>query len=237
MPKEQRPAVPKTLDKSRKVKRVSLSEQRRSDIYTKVMEVSKSLFLTRGYDKTTTHQIADAAGILNGSLFNLFPTKEDILKAAIVQVYHEALVEAERLLKDDEDIIITIGFPAALELYIAYQYPKITELLFRAHSSWIVVNGLVDCAMDWMDNNMGGFESTEEKEEFRLNLFLLWGCLGSLISECYNGRPRSFDSALGSVLKVICSLFDAHLAPEKITAVEGRLSKMFKDGIVKSCIL
>lgn len=198
----------------------------------KVINASRDLFLTQGYDRTTTRQIAEAAGILNGSLFNLFPTKDDILKAAIVRVYRDALVEAERLLANDDDVIITIGFPAALELYLAYNYPRVTELLFKAHSSWVVVNGLVDCSLEWMENSMGRLESAEEKEAFRLNLILLWGCLGSLVSECYHGQPRGFDSALRSTLKVMGSLFDMDLTLEEADAVEDRLGKMFTEGKV-----
>ena len=37
-----------------------------------------SLFQTRGFDETTTREIARKAGIAEGTVFNYFPTKDDI---------------------------------------------------------------------------------------------------------------------------------------------------------------
>src|SRR5262245_16838672 len=37
-----------------------------------------SLFQTRGFDETTTREIAKKAGIAEGTVFNYFPTKDDI---------------------------------------------------------------------------------------------------------------------------------------------------------------
>jgi len=214
--------------------RIRLSEKRRDETYENVVRNAKALFVAQGYEKTTTKQIAEAAGILNGSLFHLFPTKEHILKAVALQAYTAALNEAGRVLKGNNDVIITIGFPAAMELYAAYGYPRATELLLKAHSSWIVINGLVDCSMEWMENGMDEFTSAEQKENFRLNLFVLWGCLGSLISECYHGQPRGFDSALRSTLTVMCALLDVRLTSDEIDAVERHLSTMLSEGGVRA---
>jgi AcrR family transcriptional regulator len=48
------------------------SKQRR------IVETALDLFQTKGFDKTTTREIARRAGIAEGTLFNYFPTKEDI---------------------------------------------------------------------------------------------------------------------------------------------------------------
>jgi AcrR family transcriptional regulator len=205
-----------------------LNEQRRNETTEKVISVSKDLFARMGYDRTTTRQIAEAAGILNGSLFHLFPTKEDILKAVMVSIYSDALEEAERYLKGNRNIIITVGYPAALELYAAYKEPRASELLFEAHSSWKVMNGLVDRSMDWMESRLNGFPSEEEKERYRLDYILIWGCLTSLISECYHGQPRGFDSALRSIMKVICSLNGIPM--EDVDSVDVKLGEIIRNG-------
>jgi AcrR family transcriptional regulator len=45
----------------------------------RIVEVSRQLFATRGFEASTTRDIADAAGIASGTLFNYFTTKEAIL--------------------------------------------------------------------------------------------------------------------------------------------------------------
>jgi AcrR family transcriptional regulator len=220
--------VSKVREEKKRGGLIGLNEQRRIETTEKIIIASKDLFAKRGYDKTTTRQIAEAAGILNGSLFHLFPTKEDILKGVMVSIYDEALEEAERYLKGNKDIIITVGYPAALELYAAYKGSRASELLYEAHSSWKVMYGLVDRSIDWMESRLNGFESEGEKERYRLDYILIWGCLGALISECYHGQPRGFDPALKSILKVICSLNGISI--EDADSVDTKLGEMIRNG-------
>jgi TetR/AcrR family transcriptional regulator, cholesterol catabolism regulator len=57
------------------VKNRELVERRRSQIVDAAVE----MFLQKGFHKTTTRQIAQAAGISNGLLYEYIATKEDIL--------------------------------------------------------------------------------------------------------------------------------------------------------------
>ncbi len=45
----------------------------------RILEAARQLFATGGFDTSTTRDIADAAGIATGTLFNYFPTKEALL--------------------------------------------------------------------------------------------------------------------------------------------------------------
>jgi AcrR family transcriptional regulator len=56
----------------------------------RILEAAASLFRTRGYETTTTRDIADGAEIATGTLFNYFPTKE----AIIAVLAEEALAKA-----------------------------------------------------------------------------------------------------------------------------------------------
>jgi AcrR family transcriptional regulator len=50
----------------------------------KILDMSQDLFRTAGYEATTTRDIARAAGIAAGTLFNYFGTKEAIVTALVV---------------------------------------------------------------------------------------------------------------------------------------------------------
>src|SRR5262245_42972073 len=45
----------------------------------RILEAARQLFAAKGFDASTTRDIADAAGIATGTLFNYFPTKEAVL--------------------------------------------------------------------------------------------------------------------------------------------------------------
>lgn len=52
----------------------------------KLLSAAARLFRDQGFDRTTVRDIAREVGILSGSLFHHFPTKEDILFAVMVEV-------------------------------------------------------------------------------------------------------------------------------------------------------
>ncbi len=52
----------------------------------KLLAKAASLFREKGYERTTVRDLAAAVGIQSGSIFHHFKTKEDILKAVMVEV-------------------------------------------------------------------------------------------------------------------------------------------------------
>jgi AcrR family transcriptional regulator len=66
-------------------------------------EYPRQLFAAKGFEATTTRDIADAAGIASGTLFNYFATKEAILASLAV----EALALAHRESDGDTDAAST----------------------------------------------------------------------------------------------------------------------------------
>ena len=71
----------------------------------RILEAAARLFRTSGWENTTTREIASAAGIATGTLFNYFPTKEAIA----------AVLISESLEKADEDFTRAADDDASLE--------------------------------------------------------------------------------------------------------------------------
>lgn len=59
------------------------------------MKLAAELFATKGYQATTVRNIADEAGILSGSLYHHFDSKESIVDE-ILSVFFEQLMAANR---------------------------------------------------------------------------------------------------------------------------------------------
>ncbi|HWW62701.1 MAG TPA: TetR/AcrR family transcriptional regulator, partial [Thermoanaerobaculia bacterium] len=55
-----------------------------------ILEVTRQLLRERGWENVSSREIAAAAGIANGTLFNYFPTKEAIVGALVAEALGEA---------------------------------------------------------------------------------------------------------------------------------------------------
>ncbi|HET8850212.1 MAG TPA: TetR/AcrR family transcriptional regulator [Marinobacter sp.] len=76
-----------------------INEQRVSDPASargRLLQEAARLFRDKGYERTTVRDLAAAVGIQSGSLFHHFKTKEDILKAVMVETIrlNTALMQA-----------------------------------------------------------------------------------------------------------------------------------------------
>lgn len=54
------------------------------DVRERIIVVAADLLLKQGYGATGIAQILEAAGVLRGSLYYYFPTKEDLLLATLL---------------------------------------------------------------------------------------------------------------------------------------------------------
>src|SRR2546428_10898890 len=55
----------------------------RSERRARLVELAGELFAAKGYANTTVREIADAAGILSGSLYHHFDSKESVIEALL----------------------------------------------------------------------------------------------------------------------------------------------------------
>lgn len=67
-------------------KQKAMRERKR---HVELLEVSAKLFHHKGYSDTTVQDVADALGMLKGSLYYYIDTKEDLLFQLLVQVHDE----------------------------------------------------------------------------------------------------------------------------------------------------
>src|ERR1043166_8749474 len=61
----------------------------------RIIAAARQLFAANGFEGSTTRDIADAAGIASGTLFNYFATKEDIVASLAAEAVAETNLEFE----------------------------------------------------------------------------------------------------------------------------------------------
>ena len=66
---------------------------RQADRRQRILTAALDLFAQQGFHRTSTRQIAQSAGVAEGSIFNYFPTKRDLLVAVMAQIVDDYLGE------------------------------------------------------------------------------------------------------------------------------------------------
>ena len=201
--------------------------ERTEELRRHVLEVSVELFIEQGYDKTTTKQIAETAGILNGSLFNLFKTKEDIFSAAITEAIWRAVNGTHRFLPE-ASMLMRLGYPILLPIYVASKSKPLAELMSRAGKSWQTASRITDVMVKWIEENDTDGLFDTHAQGFRLKLIACLGAQAILVDK-YANDPGDMDAVSTMLLaaEFLTGMFDV-----PTTDLRGKVEELY--GIMSS---
>ena len=99
----------------------------------KVLRAAVALFLEKGYAKTTTGEIAKAAGIGQSSFFHVFPSKEALLLELVRRMFNRQFDLAGEH-SDTDDPVQLYAIETALQLHITELSEPLRELYVMAYS-------------------------------------------------------------------------------------------------------
>jgi AcrR family transcriptional regulator len=117
-----------------------------SQTRTEILDRAAELFGTKGFAGTTVREIAEACGMMSGSLYYYFRSKEEIL-AAIFLRYVDGLEEAwEELLVRPVDGRSGLEYMLRISLETAMQHTAAAKLLTH---EWATVGHTSELAERW----------------------------------------------------------------------------------------
>ena len=99
---------------------VGLRERKKQQTRELIADTAHRLFADRGFDAVTVAQIARAANVSEVTVFNYFPTKEDLFFGGM-QFFEEKLLDAVRTRAPGESVLeafrrpVLAGFPVLAE--------------------------------------------------------------------------------------------------------------------------
>ena len=99
----------------------------------KVLRSAVALFLEKGYTRTTTGEIATAAGIGQSSFFHVFPSKEALL-LELVQRMFAGQFDLAGQHSGAEDPVFLYAVETALQLHIAELTEPLRELYVMGYT-------------------------------------------------------------------------------------------------------
>jgi AcrR family transcriptional regulator len=76
---------------------LGLRERKKQDTRDRIMDVALELFLKRGFDEVSVGEVARVADVATATVFNYFPTKEDLVYRQLEGFWHQVVqVVAQR---------------------------------------------------------------------------------------------------------------------------------------------
>lgn len=183
--------------------RAKSRSEKTDELRKRILDESLKLFIEQGYEKTTTRQIVQKAGILNGSLYNIYKGKDDIF----IGIVNRALTEAVALMDDclgpspsPEQVVC---FPTCIQIYASARSPRIAELLSVAHEKWYICKSAMSFYRNWLDENMGDWDTALNDGGIDLKIAAFSGALGG-ISKMMGEEPGSVSEH--ECMKMMCKM-------------------------------
>lgn len=200
---ERGPTMDHIVTRERINARTKTRSEKTDETRRRILEESIKLFIDQGYDKTTVRQIILKAGILNGSLYNIYKSKDEIF----VDIAEVAFAEASALMEDvigpdasPEDILC---FPVCIQIYASFRSPRIAELLSIAHFKWEIFQSVLGFYKGWLNDRSHLWEGLTDRPDFDLKLIAFSGSMGSVLKTIAEG-PLQLSEA--ECMKVMCSI-------------------------------
>ncbi|OGU15999.1 MAG: TetR family transcriptional regulator [Geobacteraceae bacterium GWC2_53_11] len=81
-----------------------ISEQAKIETRARILDKAAEIFTLKGFEDTTTRDIALAAGLATGTLFNYFPSKETLAMSMIAEAFREGSTDFLRRRNGKEDL-------------------------------------------------------------------------------------------------------------------------------------
>ena len=109
---------------------MSLRERKKEETRRRIGAAANRLFDERGFDAVTVASVAEAADVSEGTVFNYFPTKEDLFYSGM-EAFEAALIAAVRTRKPGTSVIAAFR-ELILSRSVGLETPERTNLIVKA---------------------------------------------------------------------------------------------------------
>ena len=210
----------------------SPSESKREESRRAIQEAALDLFYTKGFEATTTRDIVKAAGILNGSLYNRFKSKDEILMSIIADVLGSFLDDNERVFREEKDPIVSLAVPIGVELYLASMDPRLADLIYQAHKSWGTVEMYVDLYTDWLKGIWSEhFHDRIEGDDFKAWIVAMIGATGNMCGMYAHGLSKDYREVLEGLLQAASMM--TQMPAFALKATVDRIASIVEGGDIR----
>ena len=191
--------------------------------------MAEELFVTKGYDKTSTNDILDRIGIARGTLYYHFKSKEDILNAMIERINTSLIARAQTIASDasipviDRFVITIAGLKVDSEIgqEIIDQVHKPQNALMHQKMQKNLIEGIVPVIVRLVEEgkSQGIFNMNYPAET--IEMLILYS--GTVFDDGYDQQGERADKRIEAFLYNTERLLGA-----KAGSVQKAMSRLFR---------
>jgi TetR/AcrR family transcriptional regulator, cholesterol catabolism regulator len=202
-------------------------EKRREEIRASATHV----FASRGYASATMRDIADEIGLLAGSLYHYFPSKEDLLVEGMQAFYDDTVRDLTAVIKRGEDPVDTLKAMVALAVRFLIERPDEASIIRNDFDYLKVIPAFefVETAADaverlWVGVLKKGIKSGAFRSDFNPEL-VYRTIMGSVFSAARWYRPDGPMKTDAFVAQLSTTFLDGFLVRARATPRDGSSSR------------
>lgn len=100
----------------------------------KILSASAKVFLEKGYSGASSREVAELAGVTNGSPFFLYGNKEGVLLELVKQMFAGQFQAVERIFGNQPNPLLVYAVETSLQMYITERSEQLRELYVMAYT-------------------------------------------------------------------------------------------------------
>lgn len=207
---------------------MGLREQKKEETRKLLLAKASELFKTKGYQHVTTAEIARAAGIAEGTLFNYYRNKGELFIAAAVPSSFEESEEPDWILDEASPQHLASAFASLMDRQLA-PFKQVEKRLLQDYFSIVYGGGLAGAsearaglfaADERMLKQVSAFLSVQKQAhsaqlagfDEEMAAACLFGCVVTLISQYVLLDEWTYDRLIGAIYDQALFILTGHVA-------------------------
>ena len=212
-------------------------EERAADI----LKHARKLFCEKGYSDTLVSEVAERAGVVEGSVFHYFPTKRDLLIKTVEQWYVGLIWDYDHRLEAIQGTWNRLRFMVWGHLNVIHEEPEMTKLIMEEirPGPEYTATAIFELNRNYTRRTLGIIEEGKASGEFRGDVpgsvirAMIYGGVEHYAFDFLRGaRDFSPDEAADAITDVVYrglandGINQANLISEPLRQIENGLARL-----------
>ncbi|MCH4179321.1 MAG: TetR/AcrR family transcriptional regulator [Megasphaera sp.] len=193
-----------------------------AEVRHKILNSAKDLFTQQGYKKTTIRQIVERSGILTGSIYYLYKSKEDIFQALILSLTQKCIQQINEICAN-ESPAFKYAAVCEVELKAVENNEVVRDCYFAGYSSKLVFEKMVEQFAHMAEDLFADTPYQCSRDEYYRKTALIKGAMWGCVAEFY--FERATDHRQSREELIILALQTFHVEPASIQDILNRLKE------------
>jgi AcrR family transcriptional regulator len=176
-----------------------ITREAKEDTLKRIRKAAAQLFRANGFEGTTTREIAKAAGIAAGTLFNYFPSKEAIANGFLHEALARGASDYDRRRRGDESLEEDLFLYIISDLRQLKPHRQLVPILLETALSPVVVNEAQQVQASQLEKIERLLHTHTAVEPTTITLHLYWTLYTGVLSFWVKDSSRNQEDTLALV--------------------------------------